>query len=156
MFLVLEGFLVVLKLSLVSSDSNEHCFQELKAEVMSDISHGVAFFMQMLILKKLGRPGVIVIRKKVTLDRNELNLKDQTRYKVFIRTLDQRIKNNELVQDMKKKIQIDFRKHCKLRKCELVSAEIVQDLFATVIPGVENGPSKKTDQPFWLCSLMFL
>ena len=75
---------------------------------------------------------------------------------MFIRTLDQRIKNNELVQDMKKKIQIDFRKHCKLRKCELVSAEIVQDLFATVIPGVENGPSKKTDQPFWLCSLMFL
>ena len=83
MFLVLEGFLVVLKLSLVSSDSNEHCFQELKAEVMSDISHGVAFFMQMLILKKLGRPGVIVIRKKVTLDRSEYPWSPDTEHNIF-------------------------------------------------------------------------
>ena len=82
MFLVLEGFLVVLKLSLVSSDSNGHCFQ-LKAEVMSDISHGVAFLMQMLILKKLGRPGVIVIRKKVTLDRSEYPWSPDTEHNIF-------------------------------------------------------------------------
>jgi hypothetical protein len=72
--------------------------------------------------------------------KDSTQLKSSSRYKkVFInpdRTPEQRIKHNELVNEMKKKIQLDSSKRWKISKGGVVSADREQ-----VISAVEEGPS---------------